>query len=112
MANFARPGAESRHNRNYWRRRPWLGLGPGAHGFWGRRRYANLDDLAAWLAALDAGRLPEAEVDPLDRAARRLERLILALRTGAGVPLAWLPPGAWIWTRACGRACGRSRTGA
>ena len=27
VANFARPGAESKHNRNYWRGRPWLGLG-------------------------------------------------------------------------------------
>ena len=26
VSNFARPGAESRHNGNYWRRRPWLAL--------------------------------------------------------------------------------------
>jgi oxygen-independent coproporphyrinogen-3 oxidase len=95
VANFARPGAQSRHNRNYWRHRPWLGLGPGAHGFWGRRRYANFDNQADWLNALRSGCLPEAVVDPLDRAARRLERLILALRTGRGVPLEWLPKAGW-----------------
>jgi len=94
VSNFARPGAESRHNRAYWRGRPWLGLGPGAHGYWGRRRYANFPRPEDWHAALDAGRIPEAEVDPLDRAARRLERLILGLRTRRGVPLALIPAGA------------------
>jgi oxygen-independent coproporphyrinogen-3 oxidase len=94
VSNFARPGAESRHNQGYWRGRPWLGLGPGAHGYWGRRRYANHPGLAAWHADLDAGRIPEAGVDPLDRSARRLEGLILALRTRAGVALDRLPAGA------------------
>ncbi|MDX2473185.1 MAG: radical SAM family heme chaperone HemW [Candidatus Krumholzibacteria bacterium] len=91
VANFARPGAESRHNRSYWSGRPYLGLGPGAHGFWGRRRYANESTQEQWLAALDENRLPEAVVDPLNRQARRLERAILALRTREGVPLDWLP---------------------
>lgn len=94
VANFARPGAESRHNRGYWRRRPWLGLGPGAHGAWGRWRRANHDTLAAWLADLEAGRLPESAVEELGPASRRLERVVLALRTREGVPLAWLPTGA------------------
>ena len=94
VSNFARPGEQSRHNGAYWRRRPWLALGPAAHGAWGRRRYANCGTLAAWRRRLDEGRLPEASVDPLDTAARRLERVVLALRTAAGVPLAWLPDGA------------------
>ena len=94
VANFARPGAESRHNRGYWRRQPWLGLGPGAHGAWGRCRRANHDGLDAWLADLAAGRLPEVSVDALSTAARRLERVVLALRTREGVPLSWLPAGA------------------
>jgi putative oxygen-independent coproporphyrinogen III oxidase len=99
VANFARPGAESRHNRGYWRRRPWLGLGPGAHGAWGRCRHANHDRLEDWLAALDRGELPEGPVDRLTVAARRLERVVLALRTVEGVPLAWLPAGALDLTR-------------
>lgn len=93
VANFARPGAQSRHNQGYWARRPCLGLGPAAHGHWGRRRVANRRTIDAWLADLDRGVLPEGAVDPLPVAARRLERVILALRTRAGVPLPWLPPG-------------------
>jgi oxygen-independent coproporphyrinogen-3 oxidase len=94
VANFARPGAESRHNRGYWQRRPWLGLGPGAHAAWGRCRRANHDRVEAWLGDLAQGRLPEASVDTLTVEARRLERVVLALRTRDGVPLAWLPGGA------------------
>ncbi|MCP4574306.1 MAG: coproporphyrinogen III oxidase family protein [bacterium] len=94
VSNFARPGTESRHNQGYWRGVPWLALGPAAHGCWGRRRYANLANPVAWRARLDADELPEAEVDLRDTAARRLERVVLALRTGDGVSLAWLPAGA------------------
>jgi len=112
VANFARPGAESRHNRGYWRRQPWLGLGPGAHGAWGRCRLANPDRIEDWQSALDRGELPAAAVDRLSVASRRLERVILALRTREGVPLVWLPPGALdlprgeregLWTVADGR---------
>jgi putative oxygen-independent coproporphyrinogen III oxidase len=108
VANFARPGEESRHNRGYWQRRPWLGLGPGAHGAWGRCRRANHDGLDAWLADLGAGRLPEASVDRLSTESRRLERVVLALRTCDGVPLGWLPPGALDLAR--GQAEGLWRT--
>ncbi len=93
VANFAREGAESRHNRNYWRRMPYLGLGPGAHGFYGKLRYANPGLLQPYLRSLAAGELPAATLDPLDLRARRLERVILALRTVQGVPVAWLPAG-------------------
>ncbi len=31
LSNWARPGAESRHNLAYWARRPYEAVGPGAH---------------------------------------------------------------------------------
>ncbi len=91
MSNFARPGAESRHNRAYWQGYPYLGLGPSAHGFWGRRRYANEANPTRYVARVEAGEVPEASVDPLDLEARRLEAVILPLRTAEGVPLARVP---------------------
>jgi oxygen-independent coproporphyrinogen-3 oxidase len=33
VSSWARPGHESRHNRLYWQRGSYLGLGPGAHSF-------------------------------------------------------------------------------
>lgn len=93
VSNFCRPGAESRHNRNYWRRQPWLGLGPAAHGGYGRRRYANLADVERYCSTVERGNIPEATTDPLDLQARLLERMILSLRTREGVPLEWLADG-------------------
>ena len=49
-----------------------------------------------------AGEVPEAVVDPLDPAARRLEALILPLRTAAGLPLDRLPPHALDLERGVG----------
>jgi oxygen-independent coproporphyrinogen-3 oxidase len=92
VANFALPGHESRHNRSYWRRAPYLGLGPGAHGFWGRRRYTNHPEPAIYHKAVREGHLPEAWAEILDPASRHLEKLFLALRTAQGIPLAALPP--------------------
>lgn len=94
VSNFARPGAESRHNRAYWQGRPYLALGPSASGFWGRRRYTNEPVLGRYLERVESGELPEADIDHLDRDARRLEAVLLPLRTTAGVPLARLPRGA------------------
>ncbi|HBS03624.1 MAG TPA: hypothetical protein DEA96_01580 [Leptospiraceae bacterium] len=51
ISNFARPGEICMHNWKYWDYRPYLGLGPGAHGFNGRQRYANPRNLNAWTAA-------------------------------------------------------------
>lgn len=51
ISNFALPGRESRHNSSYWKREPYLGLGPAAHSFDGDRlRSWNVDDLEAYLA--------------------------------------------------------------
>lgn len=33
ISNWARPGREAVHNSAYWRRVPYVGLGPGAHSF-------------------------------------------------------------------------------
>jgi oxygen-independent coproporphyrinogen-3 oxidase len=40
ISNWALPGHECQHNLTYWRNRPYLGLGAGAHGFAGGYRYA------------------------------------------------------------------------
>ncbi len=85
VSNCARAGFRSRHNRGYWRRQPCLGLGPGAHGFapargpWGTRRW-NRADLAAYAAALGAGRRPPGGSERLTREQALLEALFLGLR--------------------------------
>ena len=41
VSNFALPGREAIHNSAYWRRLPYVGLGPAAHSFDGSRRTWN-----------------------------------------------------------------------
>lgn len=49
ISNFALPGHECRSNLRYWLYEPYLGLGPGAHGFTGEERYGNPRHLERWL---------------------------------------------------------------
>ncbi len=88
VSNFARSrGTESRHNSKYWRHTPYLGLGPAAHSFDGRRRWWNVRSVEGYIAELRAGRLPAAESELLTADQLRTEALFLGMRTSEGVNL-------------------------
>jgi len=86
VSNFARPGRESRHNLKYWRRSTYLGLGPAAHSFDGRRRWANVSSVRRWASALASGARPLAFEETPDEKAARLEQVMLGLRLAEGLP--------------------------
>jgi len=90
ISNYARPGARSRHNQIYWRAAEYLAAGPGACGFVGRFRYANVKATPRYGEVLATGDLPIAAGEFLTPRQRLAERLILGLRTADGVPSAWL----------------------
>ena len=91
ISNFARePGFVSGHNRKYWRRVPYLGLGPSAHSFDGGHRWWNVRDLDGYNKALAAGALPVEASERLSDEQIALEELALSLRTREGVPLTLL----------------------
>ncbi len=86
IANLARPGFASRHNLLYWRRRPYLAIGPGAHASDGaRRRTWNGAPLDGYLAALADGRLPPGGSDEVDAETAIAESAILGLRLVEGI---------------------------
>lgn len=64
ISNFAQSERESRHNIRYWRRGPYLGFGLDAHSMLrcgiGGVRWANCDDLDAYLAGSDKTEPQEA----------------------------------------------------
>ena len=117
IANLARPGWESRHNLLYWRRRPYLALGPGAHASDGAlTRTWNAARLDGYLAALERRQLPPGGSETIDEATLIAERAILGLRLREGIeaPLAAVPAVAagLAWARAQGlaeEAAGRTR---
>lgn len=59
ISNYARPGAESRHNLVYWQGGEWIGIGPGAHGRLGRggarQALGNVRSPEKWLTSIEAG---------------------------------------------------------
>jgi oxygen-independent coproporphyrinogen-3 oxidase len=86
LSSWARAGFESRHNSAYWARRPYTGIGAGAHSYDGTaRRSWNARDLDAYLAAVFAGASPEAGHEELDAATRAFEAVALGLRRVHGI---------------------------
>jgi oxygen-independent coproporphyrinogen-3 oxidase len=50
ISNWARRAkAECRHNLQYWRYKPYLGFGAGAHGFWHDTRTVNVGPIAEYI---------------------------------------------------------------
>jgi putative oxygen-independent coproporphyrinogen III oxidase len=90
VSNWAMPGSECLHNRGYWEGRPYLGLGAGAHSYRDGRRWWNVRPPQQYLSEVGAGRLPMGGEEVLTEQDRRLERLLLGLRTVNGVPAEWV----------------------
>lgn len=90
ISNYARPGFHSRHNSLYWTGGEYLALGVGATGFLlesprAGRRYANVRSAEQYLAAVEAGRMPEASSERLGPKELFEERLAMGLRLSTGV---------------------------
>ncbi len=80
ISNYARPGAESKHNSRYWERRPYLGIGPSAASHLGDFRWTEEGNIPAW-ADGRAG----VEIQELDAAESLAEIPMLGLRLHRGV---------------------------
>ncbi len=88
VSNFARgKDFEAYHNRKYWRHIPYLGLGPSAHSFDGKKRWWNMRSVKKYRAALLKGRLPIEGRETLTKEQLYLESLALGFRTRRGVDL-------------------------
>jgi oxygen-independent coproporphyrinogen-3 oxidase len=85
LTNYCKPGYHSLHNSAYWERRPYLGIGCGAHSFDGRRRFWNRRDTRAHLAVVESGE-PIAEGEEiLNGEMVEEESVYLGLRTRNGI---------------------------
>ncbi|MDE2007150.1 MAG: coproporphyrinogen III oxidase [Rhodospirillales bacterium] len=89
VSNYARPGAESRHNLAYWRYQDYAGIGPGAHGRIrlgaariATRRHRAPEEWAARVAREGHGSVEETAIAPEDQAR---EALLMGLRLAEGV---------------------------
>lgn len=87
ISNWAQAGAECRHNMGYWRNADWWGIGPGAHSHLHGERWWNVKHPARYAAAVSDGRSPRDAGETLTDEQRRVESLMLAIRTREGVDI-------------------------
>ena len=69
----------------YWQREPYLGFGAGAHSFSGTQRWANAHDAAAYVSAIESGRLPVEQLEAVTPESALEEELFLGLRQLDGI---------------------------
>lgn len=82
-SNYARHGNECRHNLAYWSGEDYIGIGAGAWGTVGSRRWRNCEDIDAYIRDFRTGRREES----LSREQKLVEAVMLGLRTDRGVAL-------------------------
>ncbi|MBR0673376.1 radical SAM family heme chaperone HemW [Neoroseomonas soli] len=89
VSNYAKPGAESRHNLAYWRYGDYLGIGAGAHQrllldgrMLATRRHRAPEEWAARVERDGTAAVEEEDLAPADRAR---EALLMGLRLAEGI---------------------------
>jgi len=88
ISNFAKPGRACRHNIRYWKREDYLGLGVAAVSQFADQRIKNGEDLESYLHNLEAGMLPEQEIERVCAEDLCFETVMLALRMAQGLEYA------------------------
>lgn len=98
ISNYALPRFQSQHNGLYWNSSPYLGIGPGAHGYDGKNcRYNNAHDIDAYIEFWNCRRedvenleIPEriSTCEILSSEELREEMIMTRLRTSKGINLA------------------------
>ena len=79
VSSYALPGHRSQHNSSYWHGTPYLGIGPGAHGYIPPRRWTNVRRPSRYILAAIEGDPTEA-VEHLDTDTLAFERIMTGLR--------------------------------
>ncbi len=86
ISNFCKEGYISQHNTNYWRQKPYLGLGPSAHSYNGGSRQWNVSDLGEYLRSIKNNEIP-CTIEMLTTRDRYNEYVMTSLRTMWGIDL-------------------------
>ncbi len=74
------PSHAARHNLVYWRNEPYLGFGPGAHGWFGGMRRAVVKHVGEYIRRVEANEGYWAMKEPIDSALEMGETMMLGLR--------------------------------
>ncbi|SFJ08909.1 oxygen-independent coproporphyrinogen-3 oxidase [Kaistella treverensis] len=90
ISNFGKPGFHSKHNSAYWKYGEYLGIGPSAHSYNGRKeRSWNVANNQQYMQTLNQNKLAK-ETEILSEKDQYNEILMIGLRTSWGVDLNFL----------------------
>jgi oxygen-independent coproporphyrinogen-3 oxidase len=90
ISNYAKPGAECRHNLLYWNGGDYLALGPSGASHIQGWRWKNMPHLGEWERVVQGGELPAMDVEHLSARRRAGELAMLSLRLSRGIRYAEL----------------------
>jgi oxygen-independent coproporphyrinogen-3 oxidase len=84
--SFGKPDYFSKHNTSYWLGKTYLGVGPSAHSFNGKKRSWNISNNSKYIKSIEASILPsESEILSIEN--KFNEYIMTGLRTMWGVSL-------------------------
>ncbi len=86
ISNFGLPGYFSVHNSAYWKGVSYLGIGPSAHSYDGKRRCWNVSNNVKYVKALQNDTCP-LEIEELSLTDKMNEKIMIGLRTAWGISL-------------------------
>lgn len=92
VSNYAKKGAECRHNLAYWRYQDYLGIGPGAHGRLTPEKGVKISTCQKrspekWLQSIADQGHGDAEFSAIDLKDQFREQLLMGLRLHQGIEL-------------------------
>lgn len=86
ISNFGKPGYFSENNTAYWQGKKYMGIGPSAHSYDGKRRGWNINNNPKYIRSIENNELP-MEIEVLSKTDRYNEYIMTGLRTIWGVSL-------------------------
>ena len=89
LSNWSR-SHRSRHNSNYWKDVPYIGIGAASHSYDGHRRWWNVANLQEYIRRMENGESPVEDSEPIEGWTRYNDRVTVALRTCEGLDLTTL----------------------
>lgn len=85
LSNWAKPGAESKHNLAYWSSNNWWGAGPGAHSHINGKRFWNVKHPNLYKQKVMADESTVLDTEVLTVSQIENERVMLSIRLPRGV---------------------------
>ena len=87
ISNFAKPGFQCRHNMTYWYNKQYIGLGAGAHSYFNKKRFNNVNGIEEYISFIKNGNEPIKNKIDISTRDEISETMFLGLRLIRGISI-------------------------